>query len=153
MLFLEEGEDTLEGVRDYPSGVTLSNVAALLQHLMQSPTYIKSVLQRLERVSPEYCYSKSAGQNDDAFPPVRVIPIYVKQTESHIRPLTQSPLVSFCNCRTALRFKIFSCLFFLLFISLGNIVLISVKTRNVVRYAICHCYGIIGTCLQATSCR
>jgi len=63
-----EREDTLEGVRDYPSGVTLSNVAALLQHLMQSPTYIKSVLQRLERVSPEYCYSKSAGQNDNAFP-------------------------------------------------------------------------------------
>lgn len=31
------GEDVLEGVRDYPSGVTLSNVTALLQHLMQYP--------------------------------------------------------------------------------------------------------------------
>lgn len=120
---------------------------------MQSPTYIKSVLQRLESVSPEYCYSKSAGQNDDAFPSVRVIPIYVKQTESHIRPLTQSPLVSFFfNCRISLSFKICSCIFFL-FISLGNIVLIPMKTENVVRYAICHCYCIIGTCLQATSCR
>jgi hypothetical protein len=30
-------EDILEGSRDYPSGITLSNVTALLQHLMQSP--------------------------------------------------------------------------------------------------------------------
>lgn len=35
--FISGGGDTLEGGRDYPSGVTLSNVAALLRHLMQSP--------------------------------------------------------------------------------------------------------------------
>jgi hypothetical protein len=107
---ISRGEDILEGVRDYPSGGTLSNVAALLQHLMQSP--ISNHFYSVSKAWYQNTVTTSLrGKMATRFP-VRVTPIYVKQTESHIRPLTQSPLVSFCNCRTLLSFKICSCLFF-----------------------------------------
>ena len=103
------GEDILEGVGDYPSGVTLSNVAALLQHLMQSP--ISNHLYSVSKVCYQNTITTSLqGKMTTRFP-VHVAPIYVKQTESHIRPLTQSPLVSFCDYRTSLSFKIYSCRF------------------------------------------
>jgi hypothetical protein len=81
------------GVRDYPSGVTLSNVTALLQHLMQYPIS-----------NHFYSFSKARYQNTITTSlqgklTTRFIYLQTYERETHpqrhVHPLTQSPLVSF----------------------------------------------------------
>jgi hypothetical protein len=127
------------GVGDYPPGVTLSNVTALLQHLMQYPIS-----------NHFYSFSKARYQNTITTSLQGKLTtrfIYLQAYERgahpqrHVHPLMQSPLVSFLRSSYSTRIWILQSLFMLT--ALGNAVLISVKQQNVVRYAMCLCYCIL----------